>query len=142
MTSSEINFYSEDIDFNLDQPERFVQWIQSAIKQEEKSLFSLSFIFCSDNYLHELNIQYLQHDTLTDVITFPYSDDPIEGDIYISIDRISENAQQFGAEFQEELSRIMIHGTLHLIGYDDKTPEEKEKMTEMENKYLTLLQVN
>ena len=141
MTDSEINFYSENIDFELAQPELFTQWLQFAIKEEGKSLFSLSFVFCSDDYLHELNVQYLQHDTLTDVITFPYSTDPIEGDIYISIDRVNENAQQFNAQFIDELSRIMIHGTLHLIGYGDKTSEEKEKMTKMENKYLSLLQL-
>ncbi len=142
MIQGEINFYPEDIDFELDQPELISKWIHSAVEEEGKSVFSLSFVFCSDTYLHELNIQYLQHDTLTDVITFPYEENPIEGDIYISIDRISENADKFGVSFTEELSRVMIHGTLHLMGYGDKTSKEKEIMTKMENKYLTLLQLN
>lgn len=142
MIQGEINFYPEDIDFKLDQPELISKWINSAVEEEGKSVFSLSFVFCSDTYLHELNVQYLQHDTLTDVITFPYEDNPIEGDIYISIDRIMDNAEQFGVSVMEELSRVMIHGTLHLMGYGDKSPEEKEIMTKMENKYLTLLQLN
>ena len=142
MIQGEINFYSEDIDFKLDQPELISKWINSAVKEEGKSVFSISFVFCSDTYLHELNVQYLQHDTLTDVITFPYQDNPIEGDIYISIDRITDNATQFDVSILDELSRIMIHGILHLMGYSDKTPEEKEIMTKMENKYLTLLPLN
>jgi len=142
MIQGEINFYPEDIDFKLDQPKLIAEWIQSAVQQEGKSIFSLSYVFCSDNYLHELNVQYLQHDTLTDVITFPYEENPIEGDVYISIDRITDNAEQFNVPFMEELSRVIIHGTLHLMGYGDKTPEEKKIMTKMENKYLTLLQLS
>ena len=137
MSPPEINFYSEDIDFNLDQPEPFVKWLQTAIDQEGKSLFSISFVFCSDTYLHKMNVEYLDHDTLTDVITFPYSDDDtIEGDIYISIDRIKENAQIFNVPFLQELKRVIIHGVLHLSGYGDKSKIEQKKMREKENFYL------
>ena len=84
-------------------------------------------------------MKYLQHDTLTDVITFAYSKSPVEGDIFISIDRITENAEQYGVDTLTELYRVMVHGVLHLIGYNDKTKEEQELMRSMENKYLLLL---
>jgi rRNA maturation RNase YbeY len=103
---------------------------------------SLSFIFCSDDYLHQINVEYLHHDTLTDVITFEYTaanSDAIEGDIFISIDRIKENAAEFQVPFEVELHRIMVHGTLHLLGYSDKSPNDKALMTEKENFYLQQL---
>ena len=92
---------------------------------QKAQLIGLSYIFCSDAYLHNINVEYLNHDTLTDIITFPYLSPPeIEGDIFISVDRIRENAQTFQVTFEQELHRVIIHGVLHLCGQGDKTEEE------------------
>lgn len=136
-----IQFHTEDTAFNLQETDKIQNWLAEAAKREGSQITALSFIFCSDNYLYNINVEYLNHDTLTDVITFQYSEpkEDIEGDIFISIDRIKENAEQFKVSFEHELFRVMIHGTLHLLGYGDKTPEEKTLMTEKENFYLNLL---
>ncbi len=101
---------------------------------------SLNFIFCTDAYLLELNRKYLNHDYYTDIITFPYRQypQPLEADIYISIDRVNENALQRGISFQDELLRVIIHGVLHLLGFDDHTPVEKARMREMEDQCIEL----
>jgi probable rRNA maturation factor len=138
----EINFYSEETDFELSNETVIHDWLQTVAAKENKGIDTLTFIFCSDDYLYEMNVEHLQHDTLTDVITFPYSDEgahEIEGDIFISIDRVKENAATFGVTMLQELHRVMVHGTLHLLGYGDKTPEDKALMTEKENFYLALL---
>lgn len=135
-----IDFHSEDIDFSLNQADAIRRWIKQIIDQEDRTLQHISYIFCSDAYLHELNVQYLDHDTLTDIITFHYAKLPaVEGDIFISIDRIRENAAQYEVTFENELHRVMSHGVLHLCGYGDKKPEEKKRMTEKENQALDLL---
>lgn len=135
-----INFYSEDIEYTLPNHSIISDWINKTIKSEAKVLRHLNFIFCSDTYLHKINVEYLNHDTFTDVITFPYSEGKIiEGDIFISINRIKENAKTFGVSFEDELFRVMIHGTLHLLGYLDKTTEDKTQMTQKENEYLSKL---
>lgn len=134
-----ITFHTEEIELSLTNEKEINSWIKSTIQKEGHQLGNLSFIFCSDPYLHKINIEYLNHDTLTDVITFPYSESHVEGDIFISIDRIKENAKSFGVTFDQELNRVIIHGVLHLIGYMDKTPEEKKEMTEKENFYLRAL---
>lgn len=131
-----IDYHSEDIDFQLEDHLTISNWITNTIHKEDQQLTNLNFIFCSDTYLHQINIQYLNHDTLTDVITFPYSQTAVEGDIFISIDRIKENAENFAVTFHHELYRVMIHGVLHLIGYGDKTPDDKRLMTAKENEYL------
>jgi probable rRNA maturation factor len=133
-----IQFFSEDLDsFALANENAIADWLADAIAKEGKSLIALSFIFCSDDYLHSLNLDYLKHDTLTDVITFPYREgSEIEGDIFISVDRVRENAVLFQTDFLRELYRVMIHGVLHLCGYRDKTPEEEQVMREKENNYL------
>ncbi len=114
-------------------------WLQEVINRESCRLHGISYIFCSDEYLHRLNVHFLQHDTYTDIITFPYSAPPaVEGDIYISIDRVKENAGSFGTEFDTELHRVMVHGVLHLCGYGDKTDEEEVNMRQKENEYLAL----
>jgi probable rRNA maturation factor len=134
---SGIQFFTEDVDFELKEKEAIRQWIEKIIAGEDKQLQLINYIFCSDAYLHELNVEYLQHDTFTDIITFQYSDLPIiEGDIFISIERVRENAQAYAPSFEHELRRVMIHGALHLCGYGDKTPEEKKLMTEKENEAL------
>lgn len=135
-----IFFHSEDIPFQLDKPSIIISWIEKIIKQEGKILQNLNFIFCTDPYLHQINLEYLQHDTYTDIITFPYKKPPnIEGDIFISIDRVQDNAQSFKASFTEELHRVIIHGVLHLCGYLDKTPAEKKEMRAKEDAALQLL---
>jgi len=135
-------FHEEEIKFSLQKPEIIANWIKASFKKEGKSLQMLNYIFCSDNYLYQLNVEYLKHNTLTDVITFPYESDPIEGDVFISIDRVRDNAKDLEINFEEELHRVMIHGALHLMDYGDKTPEEKAEMTSLENKYLHLLSTN
>lgn len=133
-----IQFHAEAIDFDLPQSEQVIDWIKATISAEACQLTNLNFIFCNDTYLHKINVTYLNHDTLTDVITFPYTSegDPIEGDIYISIDRIKENATKFDVTFLKELKRVMIHGVLHLCGYGDKSEAEQKIMRAKENFYL------
>lgn len=137
---AQILFHMEDIEFELQHTEQLMSWIESVIQLEHKSLKQLNFIFCSDDYLHNINVEYLNHDTLTDVITFPYAKLPsVEGDIFISVERIKENGKVFEVSFLEELHRVMIHGVLHLCGYGDKTATAKAKMTQKENEALLLL---
>ena len=134
-----ISFDSEDISFELEHPNLVQDWIQHAIANEDKVAGEISYIFCSDQYLHKINLEHLQHDTLTDIITFNYcEDDFINSDIFISVDRVKENAGLFKTSFENELSRVMIHGILHLVGYDDKTDEDKVIMRSKEDFYLTL----
>ncbi|MEZ4994016.1 MAG: rRNA maturation RNase YbeY [Saprospiraceae bacterium] len=134
-----IIFQSEEIDFQLDNEAAVAEWIVSVINMEKCRLTGVNFIFCSDDYLHQINVTYLDHDTLTDIITFPYDDPPvIHGDIFISIDRIRDNATQLKTDFSTELHRVIIHGVLHLCGYGDKTPEEKSRMTQKEDNALQL----
>ncbi len=132
-------FFSEETPFRLEDEEGDAAWLQKVIEQEDKTLHLLNFIFCSDEYLHRLNVEYLDHDTLTDVITFHYAELPlIEGDIFISIERVKENAGDFNVSFEQELHRVMAHGLLHLCGYRDKTEEEKRVMRKKEDEALAL----
>jgi len=135
-----INFYFEDIErFPVNLP-KIKKWIKTTISDEVKKTGDISFIFCSDDYLLSINRQYLEHDYYTDIITFDYVEgDVISGDIFISTDRIKENAVLFKVSFQEELNRIMIHGILHLIGYKDKEDIDKATMTSKEDFYLARL---
>jgi len=138
MPQPSIHFFSEDISFNVPQKVRLRNWINNTIKAENFKLKELNFIFCSDNYLLSINQKYLSHDTFTDIITFDNSDHhtTIVGDIFISIDRVIENAVNFKVSTGDELHRIMIHGTLHLLGYPDKGKKAKAVMTAKENLYL------
>ena len=136
-----IQFHIEDIQVDLPEASLMEYWLKEVIAREDRQLHQVNFIFCTDEYLHQLNVQYLQHDTLTDIITFPYQDPPVvEGDIFISVDRIRENAAIYGVSFFQELQRVMAHGILHLCGYLDKTPEEKVLMRRKENEALILLE--
>jgi len=138
--SNTISFLSESISFELENQNNIQNWIYDAIKKEGKTSGEITYIFCSDDYLHKINLEHLQHDTFTDIITFNYCiGDIITSDIFISIDRVKENASSFNATFQNELSRVMIHGILHLIGYDDKSDSDKEMMRSKEDFYLSLL---
>ncbi len=142
-TEDLIQYHTEAIDFNLPNSDQLTNWIKTTIKTEKNELSTLNFIFCNDTYLHTINVDYLNHDTFTDVITFPYTkaDEPIQGDIYISLDRIKENATKFGVPFLKELKRVMIHGVLHLCGYGDKSEKEAAIMRAKENFYLERLDV-
>ena len=135
-----ITIFNEDIDFQDYSVEEKTKWINSIISNYSKIPGELTYIFCSDDYLLNLNIEHLNHDTLTDIITFDYTKTGIiSGDIFISIDRIEENAKKFQVTFQEELNRVMAHGILHLIGFKDKTDEEKKEMRQAENLALEIL---
>ena len=133
-----INFFEEDIRFKLKNKTKVKQWIKATIEAEGYTLKELNYIFCSDQYLVQINQQYLDHDTYTDIVTFDNSDEDkiIVGDIFISIDRIRENAIKFNSGEVNELHRVIIHGALHLLGYQDKKAENKKIMTGKEDHYL------
>ncbi len=139
MAMKDIQFFSEDIEFTLKNKQKVREWIGNSIKAEGyKRIGELNFVFCSDAYLLEINKQYLNHDTYTDIVTFDSSEsaDTIAGDIFISVDRTRENAAKFGVSETDELHRVIIHGVMHLCGYYDKKKEDKALMTEKENTYL------
>jgi probable rRNA maturation factor len=159
MGNSSIEFHAEDIQFPLRNKKRLREWITASLLKEHKQPGDINFIFCSDDYLLQLNRSYLDHDTLTDIITFDYSGDEeqetnkdeesrnsksnlttISGDVFISIERITENAEKFNTTFDNELHRVMIHGILHLAGYKDKTKPDKTLMTQKEDFYLYLFE--
>lgn len=133
-----INFFEEDIAYKLRDKIKVKQWITAAIVEEGFRLQELTYIFCSDEYLLNINQQYLDHDTYTDIITFDNSEKEgfITGDIFISIPRIKENAVKFSVTETDELHRVIIHGALHLLGYTDKTAAAKKKMSLKEDYYL------
>lgn len=135
-----IEFHSEDVDFSLSNPEQVSDWIASIIEQHEFELAGLTYIFCSDDYLHQINVEYLDHDTLTDIITFDNADEEgvVESDIFVSIDRVKDNAQSLGIPFEDELHRVLIHGVLHLLGFKDKTDEQEALMRKQEDSCLSL----
>ncbi|WP_242926276.1 rRNA maturation RNase YbeY [Pontibacter vulgaris] len=135
-----IEFFSEDIDFTLPNPDKVSDWIASVIEQHDSELIGLTYIFCSDDYLHEINVEYLDHDTLTDIITFNNADEEgtIEGDIFISVDRVRDNANTHGTSFEDEMHRVLIHGVLHLLGFKDKTTEQEALMRKQEDSCLSL----
>lgn len=135
-----VSFFTQDISFKISHPVKTRKWIREVIAHEGKSLIQLNYIFCSDDYLLGINQQYLRHRTLTDIITFDSSEKSgeIEGDIFISTDRVKANADELGVAFDEELHRVMIHGVLHLLGYADKTPAAKTRMRKKEDACLSL----
>lgn len=140
MALRNIAFFSEDTDYILKEKSKVREWIHAAILAEGfKRVGDLNFIFCSDEYLLDINKQYLNHDTYTDIVTFDSSEDEnvIAGDIFISTDRILENAAKFKVSERDEVHRVIIHGVMHLCGYLDKKKEAKELMTAKEDAYLT-----
>ena len=127
-------------DFLLDSQEVITNWIIETIESESHKLEEINYVFCDDDYLHKLNVEFLNHDTLTDIISFDYSVGKlIQGDIYISVERVADNAKDFGVLFEEELNRVIIHGVLHYCGYKDKTDAHAKLMREKENHYLAQL---
>lgn len=133
---SPVSFEFEDVEVELPNETMLINWLSQSAENEGKSIAALAYIFCSDEYLLQVNREHLQHDYYTDVITFQYSDKAIEGDVFISTDRVAENAAANSVTFQHELCRIMVHGLLHLAGYSDKTEAERAAMTTLENHYL------
>jgi len=137
--NSSVNFFNEDNDYSLENEKKVKDWICKSIEKETYTPGDLNFIFCSDPYLLKINQDYLDHNYYTDIITFDYKEDKkVNGDIFISIDRVTENAQDLKIPFIDELHRVMIHGVLHIISYRDKTPEEEELMRSKEDFYLSL----
>lgn len=135
-----IQFFVENIDFAIKQKMKLRRWIKQVAEQHHKNIHSLNYIFNSDSAQLSINKEYLAHDTYTDVITFDHSTDPnqIEADVYVSIERVQENALKLRHSFEDELHRVMIHGVLHLLGYRDKKKTEREEMRKKENHYLAL----
>lgn len=138
---SNINYFQEEIDFELKKESVFTKWLESVALAENQSIEEINYIFCSDDYLLSINKEYLDHDYYTDIITFDNRDDinnAIEADIFISIDRIKENSINLNIPFELELRRVMVHGLLHLLGYHDKSEQEISEMREKEEAYLSL----
>ena len=134
--------FNYESDFILDQEERFTSWIETIITSENKTLGEISYVFCDDEYLHAINMQYLNHDTLTDIISFDYTEgDIISGDIFISIERVKDNAIDFKVSFEEELKRVLAHGVLHYCGYKDKTDIDAALMRAKEEEKINLFHV-
>ena len=134
-----IRYFSEDIKFDFTGKMANNRWLRFVAAAEAKRTGDVNIIFCSDPYILDVNINYLGHDYYTDIITFDYVEgDVLSGDLFISIDSVRENASFYGAEFSVELRRVMVHGLLHLIGYDDHTPEEQKEMRSKEDYYLSL----
>jgi rRNA maturation RNase YbeY len=129
-------FADEDKSFADSIDEKWKNWLNSIVEMELKKPGTVCFHYCSDDFLYNLNVSYLQHDTLTDIISFEYSREPIEGDIYISLDRAEDNARIFQRTVEEELLRLHAHGVLHFCGYKDKTAKQKEIMREKEDYYI------
>ena len=133
-------YYHNECDFKLKDEALVSEWLKKAIKEEKRTLVEINYIFCDDEYLLKKNQEYLQHDTLTDIITFDYSDgNNLSADIFISVERVKENALIFAVPFEDELKRVIIHGVLHLIGYKDKSEEETITMRKKEDFYLSKL---
>lgn len=135
-----ISFSYEEVDFRMANTNNLSQWIKSVIEIEGYRLKQITYIFCSDDYLLGVNKEYLDHDLFTDIITFDQSDDRklIEADIFISVDRVRENAATNNEQFDHELRRVVIHGVLHLMGYNDKTSEQERQMRKKEDTCLSL----
>ena len=133
-----ISYYNEDIVFRFKGRALNNRWLRMVAESEIRRVGDLSIIFCSDNYILDVNMRYLQHDYFTDIITFDYCEgNVLSGDLFISVDSVRENAVLYGAEFEDELNRVMVHGLLHLIGYDDHTEEDIAVMRAKENYYLS-----
>jgi len=134
-----INFNYET-NFSLEDEARVSDWIIGVIKEEKHKLEEVNYVFCDDDYLHKLNVEFLNHDTLTDIISFDYSvGKVIQGDVFISVERVAENAIDYKVSFLEELHRVIVHGILHYCGYNDKTDKDAVLMRSKENYYLSTL---
>lgn len=137
---AEISFFQEDIDFQISDDSLYSKWLESIVKYYNKNIETLNYIFTSDEYLLKVNQDYLNHDYYTDIISFPLSKEPISGDIFISIDRVKENSQTLETDFNSELHRVMAHGLLHFIGFDDHSEEDINDMRQAEDFSISLFE--
>ena len=136
-----INFNYES-DFNLDNEEAIAAWLSAVIVSEKKKEGEINYIFCDDEYLHKINLEYLNHDTLTDIISFDYTvGNELNGDVFVSIERVQDNAKDFEVSFEEELKRVLVHGVLHYCGYKDKDEESERIMRLKENEKIAMFHV-
>lgn len=136
-----INFNYET-DFNLDNEEAIAAWLGNVITSENKKEGEVNYIFCDDEYLHKINVEYLDHDTLTDIISFDYSmGNELHGDIFVSVERVKDNAADFKVSFEEELKRVLVHGILHYCGYKDKGETEELLMRSKEDEKIAMFHV-
>lgn len=136
-----VRYFCEDVKYVFKNRRATSKWLNMVAGSEIKKLGDISIVFCSDNYILDVNMRYLQHDYFTDIITFDYCEGNIlSGDLFISVDSVRENALEYGVEFLDELDRVMVHGILHLAGYDDHTPEEQKTMRSKEDYYLAMRQ--
>lgn len=134
--------FNYETPFELENEERYENWLEAVIESEGFMTGELNYIFCDDTYLHEINVKYLDHDTYTDIISFDYTEGQIvSGDIFLSIERVRENAIEFGVGFDEELLRVMVHGVLHYIGFKDKTDEQAALMRSKEDEKMRMFHV-
>jgi probable rRNA maturation factor len=136
-----INFNYES-DFILDNEEAIATWLSAVIVSENKTEGEINYIFCDDEYLHKINLEYLNHDTLTDIISFDYTmGNEISGDIFVSIERVLDNAKDYNTVFEDELKRVLVHGVLHYCGYKDKSEEDEALMRSKEDDKLAMFHV-
>ncbi|CAD0006376.1 rRNA maturation RNase YbeY [Flavobacterium chungangense] len=136
-----INFNYET-DFNLENEEALTDWLSAVIVSEKKNEGEINYIFCDDEYLHKINVEYLDHDTLTDIISFDYTvGNELNGDIFVSVERVKDNAKDFNVSFDEELKRVLAHGILHYCGYKDKTDADAELMRSKEDEKIAMFHV-
>lgn len=134
--------YQYEADFKLEDQKKYTDWIKRIIDSENGHLRDVSYVYCTDEYLFKLNEKFLGHKTYTDIITFDYSEENnLSGEIYISTERVKENAQRYNVEFERELQRVMAHGLLHLLGYKDKSDEEKKVMRAKEDEKIKMFHV-
>jgi len=140
MTDQKIHFFHEGIDYQLKNKAVLRQWIDMVVTMENEEYHDVNIILCSDEFLNQLSLTYLSQDHLTDVMTFDFSegDQVVSGDIYISLPRVRENAKKYKSFLKDEIHRVIVHGILHLSGYNDKRPRDRHRMTEKENLYLSL----
>ena len=131
--------FNYETDFKLSHESKISEWISNVIRSENCIEGDINYIFCDDEYLHKINVEYLNHDTLTDIISFDYSvGKKLHGDIFISVERVVDNAKDFNVEFDEELRRVLVHGVLHYCGYKDKSNEDKKVMRSREDHYINV----
>lgn len=134
-----VSYFFEETDFLLKGRVKNNKWLRLVAESEIRKLGDINIIFCSDNYILDINQRFLSHDYFTDIITFDYCEgDKLSGDLFISVDSVKENSLQYGTEFNDELNRVMVHGILHLIGYDDHTKAQQKQMRQKEDYYLSL----
>ncbi|GIZ08045.1 rRNA maturation RNase YbeY [Flavobacterium sp. UMI-01] len=136
-----ISFNYEN-DFTLENEGQYASWLSGVIESEKKKEGEINYVFCDDDYLHKINMEYLNHDTLTDIISFDYSlGNELHGDIFISVERVQDNANDFNVSFEEELKRVMVHGVLHYCGYKDKTEQDEVLMRSKEEEKMKMFHV-